>query len=144
MINSFSGEYAFLSNFYPCDMHFAGEDYFSVEHAYQASKTTNQLERMHIKRASSSADAKKRGKKVTLRENWEAIKLETMRGFLQEKFSHPALAQKLLDTGDEELVEGNWWNDTYWGVCKGRGENHLGKLLMEIRNDIRPRQQSGG
>ena len=142
MINSFKGNYAFLSNFYPCEINFDGDVYPSVEHAYQASKTTVYSERKNIRLAGGAGIAKQRGKSVTLRREWDdpTFRIETMRSFLQEKFSDPTLVKILLNTGDEELVEGNWWGDKFWGVCRGKGENHLGKLLMEIRNDLRLRK----
>lgn len=142
MINSFKGDHAFLSNFYPSPVEFEGDTYPSVEHAYQAAKTPedNWVVRVSIREASTAAIAKKLGKSVNLRGDWESIKLQIMRQLLMAKFSDSTLAERLLQTGAEELIEGNWWGDTFWGVCRGKGENHLGKLLMEIRDDIRLRQ----
>jgi len=80
--------------------------------------------------------AKKLGKSIELRPDWEEIKIEVMRELLRQKFDitkHYDLWLELHMTKPDELVEGNWWGDTFWGVCKGKGENHLGKLLMEIR-----------
>jgi len=138
MINSFDGQFRFLSNYYisfcPISDEF-GLKYNSVEAAYQASKTLNREERQIFTTCDPST-AKKLGKKATLRHDWDEVKLEVMENFLRQKFSHPTLKQKLIDTGNEELVEGNWWNDTFWGVCNGEGQNHLGKLLMKIRKEI--------
>lgn len=130
VIDSFTGEYAFLSNFYPTE-------FGSVEHLFQAAKTLDHKEQEEIMRAHSPGKAKRLGRKATLRSDWEEVKLDHMEFFLRWKFSNPELRQKLLDTGDATLVEGNHWGDTYWGVCRGKGENHLGKLLMKIREDLR-------
>ena len=76
------------------------------------------------------------GRRVELREDWDAVKLGVMYEVLQAKFAqNPELYNQLKDTGTEEIVEGNWWYDKYWGVCNGEGENHLGKLLMWIRDN---------
>ena len=54
-----------------------------------------------------------------------------------EKFKqNPELKQKLLETGNQELIEGNTWNDTFWGVCNGQGQNWLGKILMLARSEL--------
>ena len=60
-----------------------------------------------------------------------------MHGLLQQKFSFTVLKRQLLETGAAELIEGNYWGDRYWGVCKGVGDNWLGKLLMTVRKEIR-------
>jgi hypothetical protein len=81
--------------------------------------------------------AKKLGRKCTIREDWDYIKLGIMDQILRAKFEqNPNLMAKLKATAPKELVEGNTWGDTYWGVCRGRGENHLGRLLMKIRDDL--------
>lgn len=130
MISNFHGDYAFLSNFWP-----GGKD--TLEHKFQAAKTLDQEERLTILSAATPGRAKKLGQKCKLRPNWEKIKISVMRDLLKEKFQDPDLRQWLLETGDEELVEGNTWGDTFWGVCDGVGENHLGKLLMELRSSLR-------
>lgn len=133
MINKFEGEYRFLSNFWPAEVEFDGVTYPTVEHAYQAAKTTKISERKNIKGALTPEMAKKMGKAITLRADWETIKIGVMRDLINKKFDIPELKKLLLKTEDQDLIEGNWWNDTFWGVCKGKGENHLGKLLMEKR-----------
>lgn len=138
MINRFIGEYEFLSNFYPTPIYDNdGKEYPTVEHYFQAMKTFNLQKRELIRLAESPGKAKRISRLVQLREDWEDRKLDIMEKALIQKFQIPKLREKLLATGDEELVEGNFWNDTYWGVCKGEGENHLGKLLMNIREKIR-------
>jgi len=141
-IDSFSGEFEFLSNFAPSIVYWpaggmASEiSYRTVEHAYQAAKTLVEGERDKIRNAKTAAAAKKLGRKATLRKDWENIKLTVMLNLLRQKFAIPELRQRLLDTGDAELIEGNWWGDTFWGVCRGKGKNNLGKLLMRIRKEI--------
>jgi hypothetical protein len=75
------------------------------------------------------------GRAVDIRADWEKIKLNVMYTCLKLKFADPALKQKLLDTGSTQLVEGNWWGDVFWGVCNKKGQNHLGQLLMQVRNE---------
>lgn len=137
MIDSFKGEYAFLSNFQRCRVQFEGEEYISTEHAYQAAKTLIPEERETVRLCGTPGQAKGLGNKCTLRPDWEEVKLGVMRDLLVQKFAYPDLRAKLEATGNQELVEGNYWNDTYWGVCKGVGTNWLGRLLMEIRDDNR-------
>ena len=137
-ILEFKGEFWWLSNFSSSNVIFDGFEYPSVEHAYQAAKTMDKDERKQVRDAKSPGQAKKLGRKVTLREDWEQVKLQVMEGLLRQKFSSESdLSSKLLATGDGLLVEGNWWGDTYFGVCMGTGENNLGKLLMKIREEIR-------
>lgn len=138
MIKRFIDEYEFLSNFYPSPIYDDdGREYPTVEHYFQAMKTFNSQKRELIRLAESPGKAKRIGRLVQLREDWEDRKLDIMEKALIQKFQIPELREKLLATGDEELVEGNFWNDTFWGVCKEKGENHLGKLLMDIREKIR-------
>lgn len=137
MIDNFDGKYAFLSNFFPAPIHDAGITYPTVEHYFQAMKSLNIDERRKMAAAPSPGQAKRLGREVKLRPDWNEIKNMFMYMALWEKFSDPYLRELLLNTGDEELVEGNWWGDTYWGVCNGIGENHLGKLLMTVRKNIR-------
>lgn len=133
MIDTFRGDYAFLSNFYRAKVQL-GQLYFpSVENAYHAAKTINVKERAQFIYCSAKR-AKQLGRKITLRNDWANIKLQIMENLVLQKFTHHlVLKNKLLNTGNVELIEGNWWNDTFWGVCKGQGENHLGKILMKVR-----------
>lgn len=129
-IDSFQGEYRWLSNFWPVPIKFDGETYPSVEHAYQAAKTLDKNERIKIKLATTPGSAKRLGKRIKIRPDWnDNIKLTLMEEFLIQKFSVPFLQKLLLNTGNAELIEGNNWKDTFWGVYQGRGENHLGKIL---------------
>lgn len=144
-ITSFTGRYRFLSNFWPCDVVVCDSvpgDYFcdTVEHAYQLSKTLDTSERDYIFCAPTPGEAKRRGRRATLRPNWDAIKLDVMRELIEQKFSfdlNSVLCEGLRSTGNRPLIEGNTWGDTFWGVCNGIGENHLGKIIMKVRNVLR-------
>lgn len=134
-ITSFSGDYRWLSNFWECSVEFEGVMYPSSEHAYQAAKTLNKRERLKIRDQSTPGKAKKAGQKIEIRSDWEDVKLNVMRTILLDKFNrHPDLRAKLVATGNAGLIEGNHWNDTFWGVCRGKGTNHLGRILMKIRD----------
>lgn len=138
-IKEFTGAYRFLSNFWPVPITFDGCLYASVEHAYQASKVPYDMRshRLLIQHEPRPGRAKAIGKKLPLRPDWEKVKLSFMYGFLIQKFDDPGLRAKLQATQDAELVEGNYWGDSFWGVCEGIGENHLGKLLMRVRSETR-------
>lgn len=134
-ITSFSGTYDFLSNFYPCTIPYEGIIYPSVEHAYQAAKTLDQSIRMEFLPL-NAAQAKRKGRKIKLRADWNDVKLIIMYQLIRTKFTHHDLKTLLLDTQDAKLIEGNTWGDTFWGVCNGVGQNHLGQILMRVRNEL--------
>jgi len=139
-VTEFRGEYRFLSNFYPCPITLDGIIYQTVEHAYQASKSLNPAEREIIECADWPGEAKKLGGPtgpLTLRDDWEQLKVDIMLGLLRQKFKQSDFKDWLLATGEVELVEGNYWGDREWGVCKGEGKNLLGKLLMQVREELR-------
>lgn len=133
VIDSFSGEYRWLSNFWMVPIHIAGWTFASAEHAYQAAKSTDPKVWREIQKCAQPGQAKRYGSKITLRPDWDEVRVDVMREILAAKFSHKDLAQRLFDTGNATLIEGNHWGDTFWGVCRGVGENRLGKLLMEQR-----------
>jgi N-glycosidase YbiA len=135
-IERFSGPYRFLSNFYPCGVEYKNSSYRSVEHAYQAAKAVNESDRAWVASMPTAAEAKKAGRVVQCRDDWNSVKVGIMEECLRSKFSSPYLRHLLVSTTPQELVEGNWWGDTFWGVCKGVGENRLGKLLMKIRDEV--------
>jgi len=140
MIKEFQGQYRFLSNFWLCTVPLDGETYPSVEHAFQAAKTKNDLERRRIRLAATPGEAKRLGRYIRLRGDWEESKIGLMDYLVMQKFHlHPELGKLLLQTGTEELQEGNYWGDKYWGVDlkTGVGENHLGKILMNVRKTIK-------
>ena len=131
MISNFRGKYAFLSNFYEVPVSYHGYTFGSNEAAVQAAKCPNRAKEFaSLKRA----EAKKLGRRVELRPEWEYIKERVMFEIVLNKFNqNPQLAKMLLATGEEELVEGNTWGDRTWGVCDGVGQNRLGKILMKVR-----------
>ena len=137
VIDSFRGDFGFLSNFHEASIWLDGERYPSVEHAYQASKTSDETTKRLIREAKSPGVAKKLGYACQLPPDWEAKKVDVMRRCIREKFKNPLLRSMLLATEDAELIEGNTWNDTFWGVCRGMGANMLGKLLMEVREECK-------
>ena len=143
MINRFEGKYSFLSNFYQSTISDGNLMFPTVEHMFQAAKTTDMVEYEKIACARTPNEAKYLGRHVALREDWEEVKEQVMYKALVEKFSIPDLRRLLLATGDEELVEGNVWHDNTWGNCTCErcrnieGQNKLGKLLMKIREEIK-------
>lgn len=147
MIDSFSGQYYFLSNFYPSCIYLkVQEDWIvcrTVEHAFQASKTIYPRQQLEIISAETPGKAKRLGRQLILRNDWEDIKVNVMKQFLMQKFADVDLRIKLLATGDEELVEGNYWHDNFYGDCRCekckniQGKNILGTLLMEERERIK-------
>lgn len=137
-IDRFEGEYRFLSNFYPAEVELNGDMYSSVEHAYQAAKTIDPNKRKVIREANTAGQAKRLGKYITLRVDWENIKLSVMEDLVRQKFTkHEELKKKLLQTDNKELIESNYWRDFFLGVCKGKGQNYLGKILMKIREEVK-------
>lgn len=136
-IDKFTDDYFFLSNFAFSPITYEGIKYNCVESAFQATKTLDINERKSFSELKPQ-QAKAKGRKVNLRPDWEEIKNSVMKELIILKFSsNPVLKKKLLDTGSAELIEGNTWNDTYWGVCDGAGENNLGKILMEVREILK-------
>jgi len=145
MINNFRGKYEFLSNFYSAEITIDSITYPTGEHAFQAMKVMDRGIQLAVSKAPEPMDAKRMGSRrymekhgIKIREDWDDIRVLIMRGIVYLKFcKHPDLLRQLIETGNEELVEGNWWNDTFWGVCGGIGENHLGKILMEVRENLK-------
>ena len=140
-IRTFVGEYSFLSNFYDSAVTIDGKHFSTSEHAFQAYKTLDGEWFENIRTARSAGVAKRLGREAPLRKDWENIKDEIMLKCLRAKFGNPELKQMLLDTGDAQLVEGNDWHDGYWGVCRcskhgGKGKNMLGRLLMQVRQEL--------
>lgn len=129
----FRGEYAFLSNFYKCDILYNGILYPSAEHAFQAAKCIDDNMKKYIASQETPALAKREGRKVKMRPDWHSVKIDVMREILKIKFSDPTLRKMINDTGEIMLVEDNSWGDEFWGVYCGKGKNWLGKVLMEIR-----------
>lgn len=143
MITEFDGKYAFLSNFYHAPFTYDGIEYPTNEHFFQAMKTLDQEERKKIAAAATPGKAKRMGRQVQLREDWEEVKYTAMRVGVERKFdTHLELASKLIATGDAILIEGNSWHDNTWGSCfcskcaAIAGKNWLGEILMERRKEL--------
>ena len=133
----FRSEYAFLSNMYPATVKMRdGIVYSCAEAAFQAQKTYDIRVRWEFAKM-SGAEAKKFGRQVELRENWDSLRVLVMYCVVYRKFEQNRdLLGKLFETGNTELVEENTWGDTFWGVCDGKGENHLGIILMQVRKEL--------
>nr|MBO2493442.1 DUF1768 domain-containing protein [Clostridia bacterium] len=143
VVRGFRGEYAFLSNFYPCSVRLWGVEYKCAEAAFQAAKAQNVTQRWAFV-GLSGAEARRMGRRVPIRPDWEEVKVGIMTQVVRAKFTqNPDLAKKLLATGDALLVEENSWGDTFWGTCQGRGENMLGRILMLVRYELRYGIQRG-
>lgn len=136
MINSFKGDYFFLSNFFPAPVKYNGITYASSEAAFQAQKTLDIKERLEFSDLNPS-EAKRKGRHVRLRDDWEEVKEDIMFDICYAKFSqNKDLGDKLDKTGCEFLEEGNNWGDTFWGTVNGKGENRLGGILMKVRSEL--------
>ena len=137
-IKQFRQQYGFLSNFSDYPVQLDGLTYLNGEAAFQAGKVTTHKERLTFVGIPPNI-AKSKGRKVKLRSDWEAIKVDRMRQVIDAKFSDPKLAKLLDQTGDAELLEGNTWNDKFWGVdiITLQGQNQLGKILMAKREQLR-------
>lgn len=140
-ITEFKNEYAFLSNFYPSPL--MGLGYPTVEHFFQAMKTRDPIDQEMIRRCETPGDAKRAGRRIRIREDWEKIKVDVMRFGLIMKFPPNCdLAVLLLNTHQEILIEGNRWHDNFWGDCVCDtcshipGQNVLGRLLMARRKSL--------
>ena len=144
MLDAFSGPFWFLSNFSDSPVTYEGLTYPTIEHAFQAAKALDPEERAMIQMAETPGIAKRMGRGVTLRADWEEQKVEIMTQLVRQKFfNHPDLAKALLATGEEELLEGNTWGDRFWGAVfnyrrkEWEGRNQLGKIMMQIRQELK-------
>jgi len=126
----------FCSNFYPHPIIIEGFRYPTSEHAYQAMKMRYPIDHDLVAASVTPGYAKKLARRLPMRRDWDMCKNAHMLTILREKFRDHEMARLLLTTGNEELVEHNTWGDTYWGVCNEVGENHLGKLLMQVRKEL--------
>ena len=145
-ISYFIGEYRFLSNFYPAEVLLGSMVFRTVEHAWQAAKTDDIATRREIQKLYTPNKAKGYGRQIVLKEGWDKVKLLVMRDLLNQKFKENEYFRSLLkNTGQVQLIEGNGWHDNYWGKCNCQtcrrngavGQNHLGRILMQIRSEIR-------
>lgn len=146
-IKAFTGEHEFLSTLSKSRVVLPGagcteEDfaaYPTVEHALQAAKSADAEYRTAVMACKDPLEAKRLGAKVEFdKEAWKERSLEAMEALLRDKFRrHKGLRAQLLATGSQPLVYENAHNDQFWGMCKGKGANHLGKLLEKVRADER-------
>lgn len=145
-IGFFRDRYAFLSNFHRSSVQVVldGLRAPTVEHAYQAAKTMDTNERVRIVRLPTPAQAKKAGRDLQLRPDWNEVRDDVMLELVVQKFVYnPCLASLLRETGDAELIEGNYWHDNYWGRCfcgkcpRAEKDNQLGRILMDVRAVVR-------
>ena len=152
-INRFEGRWNFLSNFYPCEIEYQGILYKSVEAFYVAQKCKNDQMingvyytsadfKEMISKMINAGSVKKLGKKIKVRSDWDEKKLEFMNWGIREKFKKEELKDLLLSTENLELIEGNYWHDNFYGSCYcekcgNKGKNHLGKILMKVRDELR-------
>jgi ribA/ribD-fused uncharacterized protein len=132
-IKGFFQDYRWLSNFHVCKVFHAQREYTSTEAAYMAAKT-HDPDIKNIFQKLDPKEARRKGQEIKLREDWDDVRLRTMFWVNMSKYMlNNDLKQQLIATGSKYLEETNWWNDKFWGVCKGIGENHLGNILMHIR-----------
>lgn len=144
LIIGFDGAFRFLSNFYLCDIVYEGFRYPSVEHAYQAAKSTDPEVKDALAQLRSPATAKKMGKLLPLRPGWKTARIHVMRELVTIKFGprNPYLVDALRDTNGMELWHGNDHHDNFWGRCRCDDcrtlpqHDWLAKLLMERRGEL--------
>ena len=145
VINKFKDDYEKFSNFHPVLVYYKDINFPSVEHAYAAGKSTDPMFWVKIAKIpeDKAGKAKRLGRKIKLRKDWDMIKLSHMRQLLIQKFQYPSFKELLLLTKNATLIEGNYWHDNYWGDCYCPdcenivGQNQLGKMLMKVRGVIR-------
>lgn len=136
-IIEFKNEFRFLSNFCKCNVEYNGVVYKSAEAAFQAQKCANESDRKLFENIKAD-EAKKLGKTVELRKDWEDVKINIMREIVFAKFSqNEELKMALINTGDRCIIEVNLWKDKFWGVSRGTGKNWLGRILMETRDKLK-------
>jgi ribA/ribD-fused uncharacterized protein len=136
-IDSFRGPYRWLSNFAPVDVELDGVVYPSTEHAYQAAKTLDPVEREGIRALATPGQTKRAARQLTERADWTAVKEAVMLDLTRQKYAREPYRGLLLATGQCEIEEGNTWGDVFWGVCRGKGQNKLGQIIMQVRLEIR-------
>lgn len=136
IIEKFVEGYYFLSNFYPSSLWLDGMRYPTAEHAMQAQKSLDPIVRETIRSAKTPWEAKRLGRCITIREDWEQVKDDLMMRVLRAKFENPLIRTLLLSTAPKKLIHGNTWNDRHWGVCRGAGKNVLGSLLEKLRDEL--------
>ena len=145
MVHGFENEFQFLSNFAASDVLYDGHIYKTAEHAFQAAKATNEKDRAYVAEAPTPGEAKRRGRGINLRPDWDMVKDKVMLDIVRAKFKNGDCRYRLmkaLSEGWDGFCEDNWWHDNYWGNCNCErckeieGQNHLGKILMQVANEI--------
>lgn len=142
-IREFRDKYRFLSNFHACKVIYDNITFDSVEKAYQYSKCYKASDKAKILEAKTSKEAKAFGKLIKIRSDWDRVRVSIMLDLVTQKFSADPLRQMLLDTGDDAIIEENWWHDNLWGNCTCdkcrtiRGHNILGKIIMQVRDSLK-------
>lgn len=145
MVHGFENEFSFLSNFAACDVKYHGNIYKTAEHAFQAAKATTKQDHDYVASAPTPGQAKWRGRSITICKQWDAMKDEVMLEIVRAKFQDVEMRQKLIKAladGWDGFCEDNYWHDNYWGNCTCpacahiEGQNHLGKILMQVANEI--------
>ena len=136
-IKGFQGENRWLSNFWPAMVTLDGISYPTTEQAYVAAKTLDPEIRKQIAALTTPGKAKRFGRRIEVRPDWENVKLAVMEDLTRQKFNIPELKEKLLATGDAYIEETNRWGDKFWGVSGGVGQNNLGKIIMKVRDELR-------
>lgn len=138
IVSEFRGLWACYSNFFPAPITVRDKVFPTVEHAYHAYKSLRPQDQEWVRMAPTPREAKKRGRQVVLRDDFDMVKIPFMKLFVTMKFvAHEHCRQILVASGRVLLQEGNYWGDTFWGVCKGKGDNNLGIILMEVRDLVR-------
>lgn len=138
IVDSFEGKFRFLSNFWPAPTQYQGIIYPSAEHTYVASKTDDPELRKIVLLLEKPGEAKRLGRSFPIKKDWGKIKFGIMSEIVKDKFfRNQDLGGDLLATNSMLLIEGNWWGDVYWGICEGKGLNNLGKILMNVREQLR-------
>lgn len=136
-VGPFRGQWLFLSNFFPVEIESGGVTYPSLEHAFQAAKMVSKGDRERVRLAPTPGQARRLARSLRQRRDWDEVQEEVMLELLRRKFMHAELMRELLRTDDRPLVEMNDWGDTFWGVCDGVGLNRLGRLLEQVRHEMR-------
>jgi ribA/ribD-fused uncharacterized protein len=132
----FRGDFKFLSNFHNSVIVLNGKEYPTAEHAFQSCRAAKAEDAEKIRLATNPVEAKKLGKEVRQRSNWNQINLDVMRKVVEAKFTQHLDLAKKLKAVQGEIIEENYWRDTFWGTFEGKGENNLGKILTQIRQTL--------
>jgi len=139
MILQFNDTYRWLNNFAAVEVEFEGLRFNSVEHAYQAAKSSDIDWRLYCANEVDPDNVRKSVKLISIRPDWEYVKVSIMEKLLIQKFDQAPYADLLMATDNTYIINGNIWEDTFWGVDMGtgKGTNKLGHLIMKIRSAMK-------